>query len=87
MALSLSGERSIAAAPSTNPVRIAFVWIAGLKAARARRQALGNLAALDTGTLRDLGITQADIAAALKASNGHTPGMILNTARARNARA
>lgn len=85
MALSLPGERSLAAATPANPL-VAFArWIAKAQAARTRRVALSALLELDHTRLNDLGISRDDIVAAL-ASNGHA-GPILNSARARNARA
>jgi len=85
MALSLPGERSLAAATSANPF-VAFArWIAKAQAARTRRVALSALLELDHTRLNDLGISRDDVVAAL-ASNGHA-GPILNSARARNARA
>jgi uncharacterized protein YjiS (DUF1127 family) len=85
MALSLPGERSLAAAASANPF-VAFArWIAKAKAARTRRIALSALLELDHARLNDLGISRHDITAAL-AARGHA-GPILNAARARNARA
>ncbi len=86
MALSLPGERSVAAGSRPVPVGGFFAWIAQLKANRARRTALKSLMDLDPARLRDLGINRADIADAMAASNGRTPGMVLNAARARSAR-
>lgn len=87
MALSLPGERSVAAGSHVTPIRRLFAWIAQVKANRARRTALRGLLDLDTARLKDLGIERADIAEAITARNGRTPGMVLNAARARNARA
>ncbi len=87
MALSLPGERSVAAGSHVTPIRRLFAWIAQVKANRARRTALRGLLDLDTARLKDLGIERADIAEAMTARNGRTPGMVLNAARARNARA
>ena len=87
MALSLPGERSVAAGSHVTPIRRLFAWIAQVKANRARRTALRGLLDLDTTRLKDLGIERADIAEAMTARNGRTPGMVLNAARARNARA
>ena len=85
MALSLPGERSLAAATPANPF-VAFArWIAKAKAARTRRVALSALLELDHNRLNDLGISHNDITAAL-AAKSHA-GPILNAARARNARA
>lgn len=85
MALSLSGERSVAAGSHVHPLRALIAWFAQAKAARARRTALRNLLAMDPARLRDLGITHADIADAMSAASGRTPGMVLNAARARSA--
>lgn len=87
MALSLSGERSVAAASHANPVRVLFAWIAKANRIRARRNALKGLLELDESRLRDLGITHMDVAEALYDKPGRSPGMVLNAARARNARA
>ncbi|KKB08765.1 DUF1127 domain-containing protein [Devosia chinhatensis] len=86
MALSLPGERSVAAGSQVRPVRGIFAWIAKAKAKRARRTALRSLLELDHARLKDLGISHADIAEAMAARNGRTPGMVLNAARARSAR-
>ena len=84
MALSLPGERSLAAATPANPF-VAFTrWIAKAKAARTRRIALSALLELDHARLNDLGISRHDITAALAAKT--QAGPILNAARARNAR-
>jgi uncharacterized protein YjiS (DUF1127 family) len=56
-----------------------------VKANRARRTALRGLLDLDPAQLKDLGIDRSDIAAAIAARNGRTPGMVLNAARARSA--
>ena len=85
MALSLPGERSVAAAKPTHPFAALARWIAEAQAARARRTALRNLLELDAARLVDLGISRDDVAAAL-ASRAFRPGAMLNTARARNAR-
>ncbi|ODT83415.1 MAG: hypothetical protein ABS76_03360 [Pelagibacterium sp. SCN 64-44] len=86
MALSLPGERSVAAGSHVTPIRAFLAWIAQVKTNRARRAALRGLMELDSAHLRDLGIDHADIAEAMKARNGRTPGMVLNAARARSAR-
>lgn len=86
MALSLPGERSVSAGSRINPVRAFLTWIAQVKAARTRRTALASLLELDHARLRDLGIDRADIAEAMAARHGRTSGMVLNAARARNAR-
>lgn len=86
MALSLPGERSVAAGSHVNPFRALIAWFAQAKAARARRTALLSLLELDSARLRDLGITQADIADAMAAGQGRTAGMVLSAARARSAR-
>ena len=85
MALSLPGERSLAAATPANPF-VAFArWIAKAQAARTRRVALSALLELDHARLNDLGISRNDVTAAIAARN--QAGPILNAARARNARA
>ena len=84
MALSLPGERSLAAATPANPFAAFARWIAKARAARSRRAALTALLELDHARLNDLGISRDDINAAL-ASNGQA-GPMLNAARARNAR-
>ena len=86
MALSLPGERSVAAGSHVNPIRALVTWFTQGKANRTRRTALKSLLDLDTARLRDLGITEQDIAEAMAARHGRTPGMVLNAARARNAR-
>lgn len=86
MALSLPGERSVAAGSQDIPVRGFLAWIARVNAKRARHIALRGLLDLDNGRLKDMGIDRADIAEAMSARNSRTPGMVLNAARARNAR-
>ena len=83
MALSLPGERSLAAATPAHPFAAFMRWIAKAQAARTRRVALSALLDLDHGRLNDLGISRDDVAAAIAAPQG---GRMLNTARARNAR-
>ena len=85
MALSLPGERSLAAATPANPFAAFARWIAKAQAARTRRVALSALLELDHARLDDLGISRHDINVAL-ASRGKA-GPVLNAARARNARA
>ena len=85
MAFSLPGERSVAAASPAHPLAALVRWIAQAKAARARRVALKALLELDDARLYDLGIERQDIAAAL-ATRSRTASVVLNTARARNAR-
>lgn len=86
MALSLSSGRSNVAAASAPSIRNLAAWLAGLKAARARRAALRGLLDLDHSRLSDLGISRDDIVEAMSARAGRTPAMILNAARARSAR-
>lgn len=86
MALSLPGERSVAAGSHVNPIRALIAWFTQVKANRTRRTALKSLLDLDASRLHDLGITPQDVAEAMAARNGRTPGMMLNAARARNAR-
>lgn len=85
MALSLPGERSLAAATPANPLVAFMRWIAKAQAARTRRNALAELLELDNSRLSDLGISREDIAAAL--AQPTLAGPTLNSARARNARA
>lgn len=83
MALSLSSERSLAAASSANPL-VAFArWIAQAKAARTRRTALMSLMELDQSRLDDLGISRRDIEDAMASPN--QSARVLDNARARNA--
>lgn len=84
MALSLSSERSIAAATSFNPLAAFARWIVRAQAAQARRTALRDLLEFDTERLHDLGILRSDVVSAV-ASRGVVGGVSLNTARARNA--
>lgn len=86
MALSLPGERSVAAGSHVNPVSALFAWFAQAKANRTRRAAMRSLLDLDAVYLRDLGITAHDVAEAMAARDGRTPGMVLNAARSRNSR-
>ena len=86
MALSLPGERSVAAGSHVNPIRALVSWIVQFRTNRRRHTALKSLLDLDAARLRDLGITAQDVAEAMAARNGRTPGMVLNAARARNAR-
>ena len=85
MAISLSGERSLAAA-SSNPIAALARWIAKAKAAQTRRTALNALLTLDPARLDDLGITRSDIRAALASRNYAGTEYLLNAARARSAR-
>ena len=85
MALSLPGERSLAAATPANPLAAFVRWIAKAQAARTRRVALSALLELDHARLNDLGISRNDVTTAIAARN--QAGPILNAARARNARA
>ncbi len=86
MALSLPGERSVAAGSPARPFGAVFAWIVQAKRNRDRRVALNALLELDGHRLRDLGISRNDIADAMAPENGRTPGMVLNAARARSAR-
>jgi|TARA_R110000868_G_scaffold122464_21_gene324513 uncharacterized protein YjiS (DUF1127 family) len=84
MAISLSGERSLAAA-TPNPFVALTRWIAKAKAARTRRNALYALLELDHDRLSDIGISRDDITTAL--SRKQPAGAhVLSAARARNAR-
>lgn len=84
MALSLSGERSLAAATPTKFFAIIARWFAKAQAARTRRTALKSLLDLDHARLSDLGVSRDDIAKALH-GNDKCPEQVLNAARARNA--
>lgn len=86
MALSLPGERSVSAGSSLSPIRLLSSWLVQTRKAAARRKTLQTLMELDDARLNDLGIDRGDIAEALLSRNGRTPGMVLNSARARNAR-
>jgi uncharacterized protein YjiS (DUF1127 family) len=83
MALSLPGERSLAAAPPAHPFAAFMRWIAKAQATRTRRIALSALLELDHARLDDLGVSRDDVNAALAAGGA----AVLNAARARNARA
>lgn len=85
MALSLSGERSLAAASPAHPLAAIGRWVANAQAARTRRVALSALLDLDQSRLDDMGICRDDIAKAMAASTG--AGRVLNAARSRAARA
>ena len=87
MALSLPGERSVAAATPTTPLRAVFAWFAKVNADRTRRTALKRLLELDPARLRDLGLSRADILDAMAARTGRSAAQVLTTARARQARA
>ncbi|WP_156460273.1 hypothetical protein [Devosia sp. Root635] len=84
MALSLPGERSLAAATPANPFVALARWIARAQAARTRRVALSALLELDHNRLSDLGISRDDVVAALACNS--QAGSMLNAARARSAR-
>jgi len=86
MALSLPGERSVVAGSHANPVRALFTWLAQAKIARARRKALREMLSLDPAMLHDLGVSRNDVIEAMTPPDGRSAGMILNAARARNAR-
>ncbi|MHA6691787.1 hypothetical protein [Devosia sp. A449] len=84
MALSLPGERSIAAATPANPIAAFARWIAQAQAAHTRRVALSALLDLDHSRLSDLGISRDDVVVAMT-----TPGQagrVLSAARACSAR-
>lgn len=85
MALSLHGERSLAAATPVNPFAAFARWIAKAQAARTRRLALSALLDLDRARLNDLGISRDDVTSAI--ASPAQAGRMLNTARARSARA
>ena len=85
MALSLYGERSVAAATPASPLSALVRWMMKARAERARRVALASLLELDHDRLDDLGISRSDIVEAMQ-TKGHSAGSILNAARARQAR-
>jgi len=85
MAISLPGERSLAAA-TPSPFAAITRWIALTKAARTRRIALMALLDLDQSRLAGLGITRADVTAALSVRKQAGSASLLNAARARNTR-
>ena len=85
MALSLYGERSVAAATPASPLSALVRWMAKARAERARRVALASLLELDHDRLDDLGISRSDIVEAMQ-TKGRSAGSILNAARARQAR-
>jgi len=85
MALSLPGERSLAAASPTTPLRAFFAWVARINADRARRTALQRLLELDPERLRDLGLSRQDIHQAMAARSGPSAAHVLTTARAQKA--
>ncbi len=72
MALMLSGERPSTAAVTLNPFRLAAAFVGRMRAARARRQALHNLLALDAHRLDDLGINRSDLFDAMAAEPSRT---------------
>lgn len=82
MALSLPGERSLAAATPSNPFAAFTRWIIKAQAARTRRFALSSLLDLDDARLADLGISRQDIETAMVSPRSQS----LNAARARNVR-
>lgn len=65
MALVLSGERPVAAAPSFHPVRALIAWAARVRTGHAQRLALKDLLELDPHRLEDLGINRGDLFDAL----------------------
>ncbi|SFV36344.1 protein of unknown function [Devosia crocina] len=87
MALSLPGERSLAAATPSTPLHSLFAFWAKVKANRARRIALKRLLELEPERLNDLGISRSDIYAAMEARSGRQAAMVLTSARARSAKA
>lgn len=84
MALLLSSERPTAAAILLNPLRLLAAWIGKVRAANARRQALGDLLELPPHRLADLGINRTDLfdAMAVDPARGTR---LLNERRARRA--
>ncbi len=83
MALSLPGERSVAAASPVNPIAALVRWIVKARAARTRRVALTGLLELEHHRLADLGISRQDVLDALARKD---TGRSLGSVRARNAR-
>ena len=86
MALSLPGERSVAAATPANPVYALFAFVADRVSRRRKRKAIASLLELDDTRLRDLGVSRSDIFEAIRAEQGRSAAMVLNAARARSAR-
>lgn len=84
MALSLPGERSLAAATPAHPFAAVMRWIAKAQAARTQRIALSALLDLDHARLSDLGISRDDVTAAI--ASPAQAGRMLNTARSHRAR-
>jgi uncharacterized protein YjiS (DUF1127 family) len=85
MALSLPGERSVAAAMPTTPLRAFIAFVAKVNADRQRRALLKSLLSMEADRLNDLGISRSDIHDAMQARSGRASIMVLNTARARQA--
>jgi len=85
MALSLFGERSVAAATPANPLSALVRWMAKARAERTRRLALTSLLDLDHDRLSDLGISRSDIVDAIQAK-GRNAGLVLSAARSKQAR-
>ena len=83
MALSLPGERSLAAASPVQPLVAILRWFAQARAARTRRAGLQDMLELDPSRLRDLGVSRADIEAAMVGTG--LSGPTLHAARRRNA--
>lgn len=84
MALLLSGERPSAAAVLLNPLRLLAAWMGKVRAANARRQALGDLLDLPPHRLEDLGINRTDLFDAM-AVDPVRGTRLLNERRARRA--
>jgi uncharacterized protein YjiS (DUF1127 family) len=72
MALVLSGERPLAAATSSNPVRFVAAFFAKVRAERTQRIALQSLLELDPHRLDDLGINRGDLFDAMRAEQRPT---------------
>lgn len=81
MALSLPGERPLAAASASHFLSGLAAWSAAVLHARRQRRALAAL--LDHDRLDDLGLMRQDLLAALRAP---APAQVLYAARATRAR-
>jgi uncharacterized protein YjiS (DUF1127 family) len=83
----LFGERPSAAASSVetiHPIRAFMAWIKEARARHAQRVALSSLLDFDQSLLNDLGISRADVVAALQ-NPSRRPGQRLSARRAQAA--
>jgi uncharacterized protein YjiS (DUF1127 family) len=72
MALVLSGERPLAAATSSNLIRLVAALFAKARSERAQRIALQSLLELEPHRLDDLGINRGDLFDAMRADQRPT---------------